>query len=86
MKSKLNLVKRNIAGDIILVPVGETSLKLNGLITLNEVGEFIWDNLENAEDDAAMTALVTGEYEVDPAVAAADVSEFLGKLRDLGVL
>ena len=86
MKSKLNLVKRNIAGDIILVPVGETSLKLNGLITLNEVGEFIWDNLENAEDDAAMAALVTGEYEVDPAVAAADVSEFLGKLRDLGVL
>ena len=86
MKSKLNLVKRNIAGDIILVPVGETSLKLNGLITLNEVGEFIWDNLENAEDDAAMAALVTGEYEVDPTVAAADVSEFLGKLRDLGVL
>ena len=36
MKILKQLIKRNIAGDIILVPVGDASLEIKGLITLNE--------------------------------------------------
>ena len=39
------LVKRTIAGDVILVPVGDASLELKGLLTLNETGERMWDLL-----------------------------------------
>lgn len=48
MKILKRLIKRNIAGDIILVPVGDASLEIKGLITLNETGEFLWDALEKA--------------------------------------
>ena len=41
MKILKRLIKRNIAGDIILVPVGDASLEIKGLITLNETGEFL---------------------------------------------
>lgn len=34
MKIKKNLIKRNIAGDVILVPVGSASLDIKGLISL----------------------------------------------------
>ena len=41
MKIKKELIKRNIAGDVILVPVGSASLDIKGLITLNEAAEVI---------------------------------------------
>ena len=38
MNIRKQLVKRNIAGDVILVPVGDASLEIKGLLTLNETG------------------------------------------------
>ena len=45
MEIRKQLVKRNIAGDVILVPIGDTSLELQGLVILNETGELLWDHL-----------------------------------------
>ena len=39
---KKELIKREIAGDTILVPVGKTVFDANGLFVLNEIGAFIW--------------------------------------------
>ena len=35
MEIRKQLVKRNIAGDVILVPIGDTSLELQGLVILD---------------------------------------------------
>ena len=80
------LIKRNIAGDIILVPVGDASLEIKGLITLNETGEFLWDALEKAENESALAAMLAAEYDVDPATAEADTKVFLQKLKELGII
>lgn len=48
MTIRKQLVKRTIAGDVILVPVGDASLELKGLLTLNETGERMWDLLPSA--------------------------------------
>ena len=40
---KKELIKREIAGDTILVPVGSTVYDSNGLFVLNELASFIWD-------------------------------------------
>ena len=53
MNIRKQLVKRNIAGDVILVPVGDASLEIKGLLTLNETGELLWDALPEAADEAA---------------------------------
>ena len=52
MEIRKQLVKRNIAGDVILVPIGDASLELKGLVTLNETGELLWDRLPQAADAA----------------------------------
>ena len=57
MNIRKQLVKRNIAGDVILVPVGDASLEIKGLLTLNETGELLWDALPEAADEAALTAV-----------------------------
>ena len=86
MKIKKNLIKRNIAGDVILVPVGSASLDIKGLISLNETAEVIWDALPEAEDKADLVKAVTDGYDVDAAIAEGDVGAFLEKLRELDII
>ena len=49
MNVRKQLLKRTIAGDVILLPVGDASLELKGLLTLNETGERMWDLLLQCE-------------------------------------
>ena len=46
MKIKGEFILREIAGDTILVPVGQTALQFNGMITLEPVGSLIWKDIE----------------------------------------
>lgn len=71
MEIRKQLVKRNIAGDVILVPIGDASLELKGLVTLNETGELLWDRLPQAADAADLAAALRAEYDVDEPTAAA---------------
>ena len=86
MNVRKQLVKRTIAGDVILVPVGDSSLELKGLLTLNETGERMWDLLLQCDTDEALVQHMLEEYEVDEATLRTDVGEFLTQLRQLEIL
>lgn len=86
MTIRKQLVKRIIAGDVILVPVGDASLELKGLLTLNESGERMWDLLPQCDTEEALVQQMLAEYEVDEATLRADMAEFLAELRRLEIL
>ena len=86
MNVRKQLVKRTIAGDVILVPVGDASLELKGLLTLNETGERMWDLLLPCDTEEALVQHMLEEYEVDEATLRTDVREFLAQLRQLEIL
>ncbi len=86
MKIKLEFVLREIAGDILLVPVGKTALDLNGMLTLNEVGAEIWKMLPEVENEEEIVARLVQDYDADPAQVREDVAEFISHLRELGIL
>lgn len=86
MKIRKQLVKRTIAGDVILVPVGDASLELKGLLTLNETGERMWDLLPQCDTEEALVRQMLEEYEVDEVTLRADVGAFLDSLRQLDIL
>lgn len=83
---KKELIKRQIAGDTILVPVGKTVYDANGLFVLNELGDFLWDRLPGAASQQELVDAVLAEYEVSAEEAAADIAEFLAQLRKLEIL
>ena len=86
MKINKEYVLREIAGDYIIIPVGKTVLEFNGLITVNEVGVFLWNMLQKEVSMDDLVKAVLSEYEVEEAVARADIQEFLDKLIEAGVL
>ena len=77
---------REIAGETILIPSGSAARKFNGLITVNELGTFIWNALSEDLTLDALTERITEAYEVNAATARADASEFLDELRQVGAL
>lgn len=86
MKLKKELIKREIAGETILVPVGKTVYDSNGLFVLNELGNFIWELLPNVQTEEEICKAILAEYEVSMEEAAADVAEFLSKLREMEMI
>ena len=86
MEIKKELIKREIAGDIILIPVGKTVYENNGLFVLNELGAFIWDLLPDAADTEAICQAVLENYEVSEEEARSDVEGFLRKLKEMDIL
>lgn len=86
MELKKKFVLRNIVGETILVPIGQNSEAFNGLIAINELGKFIWENIESANDEDELLQRILDEYEVDKDVAKADLDEFLGKLKAVDII
>ena len=86
MEIKKKLMKREIAGDTFLVPLGKTVYDANGLFFLTEVGAFIWDLLPEAKTEEDVLSAVLAEYDVDEATARQDVHSFLEKLRGMNII
>ena len=86
MKIKKELIKRDIAGDTILVPVGKTVYDSTGLFVLNEVATFIWDILADVETEQDMVEKILEEYDVSKEEAEKDVAEFFAKLREMQII
>jgi hypothetical protein len=86
MKRIKEYIKRNIAGEIVLVPAGQTAEDFNGMITLTESGDFIWEHLEEARDFNHLVELILEEYDIDKETASQDASAFLMQLLQAGMV
>ena len=84
MKIKEGYLLRNVAGNDVVVPVG--NLDFDGMITLNETAAFLWDALQSDTNEDALVEKMTEAYEIDEATAQKDVAAFLNKLREAGLL
>lgn len=80
MKTNEFYILREIAGDNLLVPVGEATQRLNGMIQLTETAAFIWNHLNDANNLEEIVKMMTEEYEVDEETARADVFSFSKEL------
>lgn len=86
MKKLEEFIMRSIAGENILVPVGATTQKFNGMISLSETAAFIWENMEKCETVEDMVDLVLEEFEVDRETAIMDTQEFINELKVNGFI
>ena len=86
MKLKYEFSVREIAGDYILIPLGEGALALSGMITTNEVGAYICEKLKSNIDTDQLVEMFLEDYEVDEKTAKKDIAEFLEHAKLLGIV
>ena len=79
MKIREGFILRDVAGDTIAMPCGD--MELNGMITLNETGAFLWKLLETETTIEELTAALIKEYSIDEATAKAAAEGFVEKLK-----
>ena len=79
-------VMREIAGDTILIPIGDTINNFNGLVILNELAKFIWEKMPQAKDEEELLNYILDEYEVEREVAKSDLDEFLEMLKKENII
>lgn len=85
MKIKDGFLLRQVAGQNVLLPVGG-DLELNMMITLNDTGAFLWQQLQQENDVDGMVQALLAEYDVDKTTAEGAVKAFVKKLDDYGLL
>lgn len=80
MKINGEFIMREVAGDAILIPVGNTALQFNGIIALGPVGALIWEGLSAGKDRSQLLSDILENFEIDTTTAEADLDEFLNQL------
>lgn len=81
MKIKEGYVLREVARNNIVVPLGDAEVSFKGIMTLNDVGTFIWKMLENGATKEELLNAVLNEYDVDEETASKDIDRYIVKLR-----
>ena len=82
MKIKDGFILRQVAGNYIVIAVGDEAVDFNGMITVNETGAFLWNILASGATKEEMLEKLMAEYEVDEETAKKDITDFLIKLND----
>ena len=82
MRIKDGFILRQVAGNYIVIGVGDEAVDFNGMITVNETGAFLWSILEKGATKEDMLKSLMEEYDVDEETAKKDITDFLYKLND----
>lgn len=86
MKRSADFLLRDVAGTLVIVPVGPAVSGFPGMITLNSTGAYIWELLEQEQTVESLLDALMARYEVDADQARADVEAFLARLASTGAV
>jgi Coenzyme PQQ synthesis protein D (PqqD) len=79
-------VTRRVADETILVPVRAHVVDLDAIYTLNEVGTFIWEQVDGHTSVPQVVERLCETYDVAPETALPDVAAFLHTLQAAGFI
>lgn len=86
MKQNSAFLLREVAGTLVIVPVGKAAAAFSGMITANTTSAYLWKLLETEQTAQTLTQALIDRYEVEEARAQADVEAFVQKLKMVGAV
>lgn len=86
MKIKEGYVLREVAGQAVVIAVGEASKTFHGMINLNETGKQIWQGVSRGLSVEEIAGELAKDYEVNLETARHDTNVMIEKMRAAGVL
>lgn len=86
MRIVSGFIMRQILGETVAIPSGESAHQLSGLIALNGSAQLLFQLLQTEQTEQSLVQGLQDAYEVDYETAYADVVEFTTALRQNGLL
>lgn len=81
MKIKEGFILRKVAGNHVVVPIGQAVLDFNGMMNLNDTGAFLFERMIGGTTREELIRALVNEYEIDEQLAATDVDAFIEKVE-----
>jgi hypothetical protein len=81
-----DVVQRQVAGEVFLVPIRGRLADLQELFVLSETGRSIWEHLDGRHSLDDLVAGVVCEFEVEAEQARSDALAFIGQLEEAGLI
>ena len=82
MKIKEGFLLREVAGNTVVVPIGDEAVEFNGVITINETGKFIWELMQDGIEKEELLDKFMKEYNISEEEAKEDIKAFIQILLD----
>ncbi|MBQ9813433.1 MAG: PqqD family protein [Thermoguttaceae bacterium] len=86
MKLNSEFLLRRVVDSAVLVPFGKKMVDFNGMLSLNKVGAFVAELLQEETTLEKIVDAVVERFAVDKETAEKDVRVFLDQLRQNGAL
>jgi Coenzyme PQQ synthesis protein D (PqqD) len=80
------VVARVVAGETLIVPIRAKVGDLASIYSFNITGSLIWKLLESPRTVAQLATAVAQAYEVEPAQAERDVTNFVNEMKSVGLV
>lgn len=82
IRAKKGFILRRLGQEYMVVPIGEASKNLNGMIRMNETGAFYWKELENGITEDELVGKMLERFEdLDEETARKDLREYLETMK-----
>jgi len=81
-----DMVSREIAGEVILVPIRRNVGDLESVYTLNEIAALAWTLFDGSHTVNQIQDKIVTEYEVDEDEAERDLIELIQQLEEIGAI
>lgn len=81
-----SMVARVVAGETLIMPVRAKVGDLATIYSFNGTGTLVWRLLESPRTVTELAAAVAQEYEVEPAQAERDVTDFVSEMKAVGLV
>jgi len=86
LKIKDGFIIKQVVDSYVVVPVGENLVDFSAMISLNETGAFLWNNMEYDITVDELAEKLCAEYGIDKDTALADTEEFIARLETQDIL
>ena len=81
MKIKEGFILRNVAGNNVVVPIGQATIDFNGMMSLNDTGAFLFGKLIEGISREDLIQAVVEAYGIEEELAEKDVDNFIEKVE-----
>lgn len=81
-----DFIYRMILDEAILVPIRKDIADLNAIYTLNEVGAFVWQQLDQPQTFGEIQTNLLAEYDAEPNTILQDLQSYVADMLGIDAL